>query len=152
MCIDKLKVALKFLEGNRNGIRNKTILLFFLSYGMERRKLCALSDGAVNTILSGIVKTDVNDRFYNQLTPGNIRRCLVKFLLQHDYPLQKISYLMDMDSYKLGSYITQEDIEKTFWAESKEPVICKVGQHPMERFLEQLREPSEGCAEEAEVH
>ncbi len=35
-----------------------------------------LSDGAINTILSGIAKADINDGFYRQLTPANIRRCL----------------------------------------------------------------------------
>lgn len=187
MCVDKLRVALKFLDGNRNGIRNKAILLFFLAYGMERRKLCALKwknihfdsrrlemnkkeypipdylveilvemekqgeyifcnnegevlgEGAINTILSNIAKADVNDGFFSQLTPANIRRCLAKYLLEHEYPLQKILYLMDIEGYKLGSYISREDIEKTFWSESEEPIICSAGQHPMRDFLEQLR-------------
>lgn len=199
MCIDKLKAALKFLEGNRNAIRNKTILLFFLAYGMERRKICVLkwndvhfddrqlvmdkkkypipaylmdmlirlkeqdttrgyifcnnngevlSDGAINTILSGIAKVDVNDGFYSQLTPANIRRCLAKFLLEHDYPLQKTLYLMDIEGSMIGSYISREDIEKTFWNACKEPVDCEAGHHPMENFLEQLRHPAEKCEEE----
>lgn len=190
MCVDKLKVALKFLEKNRNGLRNKTILLFFLAYGMERRKLCALKwknihfdsrrlemnkkeypipdhlmemlismktqgtsgeyvfcnsdgealgEGAINTILSSIARADVKDGFYSQLTPANIRRCLAKFLLEHDYPLQKILYLMDIEGYKLSSYISGEDIEKTFWSESEEPVTCPTGRHPMGDFLEKLR-------------
>ncbi|MCM1214219.1 MAG: site-specific integrase [Lachnospiraceae bacterium] len=194
MCIDKLKAALDYLSENRNGIRNKTVLLFLLAYGMERRKLCALKwedihfgdrqikmnkkkypmptyllemlvklkkqdtpgkyvfsgnngevlgEGAINTILSGIAKADVNDRFYSQLTPANIRRCLARYLLEHDYPMQKMFYLLDMDGYKLGSYISIDDIEKTFWKESQEPIVCLVGQHPMEGFLERLREPSE---------
>lgn len=42
MCEEKLKIALDFLAKNRNGIRNKCILLFFLAYGLERRKLCVL--------------------------------------------------------------------------------------------------------------
>lgn len=189
-CIDKLKVALNFLDKNRNGIRNKAILLFLLAYGMERRKLCALkweninfrnkqliidkkkypmptyllealgelenqrmskkyvfcnnngkvlSDGAVNTILSGISKVDIQDEFYSQLTPANIRRYLAKYLFEHSYPLEKILYIMDIEGYKLESYISSKDIEKAFWRKCENPVICLDGQHPMEDFLENLR-------------
>lgn len=189
-CIDKLRVALKFLERNRNGIRNKAILLFLLAYGMERRKLCALkweninfrnmqliidkkkypmptylletleelknqrmskqyvfcnnngevlSDGAVNTILSGISKVDMQDDFYIQLTPANIRRYLAKYLFEHACPLEKILYIMDIEGYKLESYISNKDIEKAFWRKCENPVICLEGQHPMEDFLENLR-------------
>ena len=191
-CIDKLKIALKFLERNksRNGIRNKTLLLFLLAYGMERRKLCALkweninfrnklliidkkrypmptyllemlrelenqrmakeyifcnrngealSDGAVNTILSGISRVDMQDGFYSQLTPANIRRYLAKYLMEHAYPLEKILYIMDIEGYKLESYIPTKDIEKAFWRKCEEPVVCPEGQHPMEGFLEKLR-------------
>lgn len=190
--IDKLKAALGFLkwERSRNGIRNKTLLLFLLAYGMERRKLCALkweninfrnkqlviekkkypmptyllemlkeledqgmskkfvfcnnsgealSDGAVNTILSGIVKVDVQDEFYRQLTPANIRRYLAKYLFDHAYPLEKILYIMDIEGYKLESYISKKDIEKAFWRTCEDPIICSEGQHPMEDFLEKLR-------------
>lgn len=196
MIIDKLKIALEFLDGNRHGMRNKTILLTFLAYGMERRKLCALkwenihfryrqleidkkkypipsylmemlkklkeakapgkyvfcssngevlSDGAINTILSGIAKADTEDQFYSQLTPANIRRCLAGYLLRHDYPLEKILYLMDIEGYKLGSYISKEEIEKKFWNECKEEdrILCPTGGHPMENFLERLRKPIE---------
>lgn len=195
MCIDKLKIALEFLDGNRYAVRNKTILLAFLTYGMERRKICALkweninfmdrqleidkkkypipsylmemltrlkeaetlgkyvfcnsngealSDGAINTILSGIAKADIEDRFFSQLTPANIRRCLAGYLLRHDYPLQKILYLMDIEGYKLGSYISKADIEKTFWNKCKEEdrIVCPTGEHPMENFLEKLRQPT----------
>lgn len=190
MCIDKLKKALGFLESNRNGVRNKTILLFLLAYGMERRRLCALrwtnvhfkskllrigqkkypmpdyltemlvrlreegtsgdyvfcggdgkalSDGAVNTILSGIAKVDLDDGFYNQLTPANIRRYLAKYLLRHGYPLEKILYLMDIDGYKLESCLSKEEIEERFWEKWEEPAISPESWHPMEAFLEQLR-------------
>lgn len=190
MGIDKLKKALGFLESNRSGVRNKTILLFFLTYGIERRKLCALkwanvhlksrllmigqkkypmpdyliemlarlreegtsgdyvfcnsegkalSDGAVNTILSGITKVDLDDGFYNQLTPANIRRYLARYLLRHGYPLEKILYLMDIDGYKLESYLPKEEIEERFWGKWEEPVINPEAWHPMEAFLEQLR-------------
>lgn len=190
MCIDKLKKALGFLESNRSGVRNKTILLFFLAYGMERRKLCALkwanvhlkskllmisqkkypmpeyliemlaklreegtsgdyvfcnsdgkvlSDGAVNTILSGIAKVDLDDGFYNWLTPANIRRYLARYLLRHGYPLEKILYLMDIDGYKLESYLPKEEIEERFWEKCEEPAISSEAWHPMETFLEQLR-------------
>ncbi len=190
MCIKKLKIALNFLEENRNGIRNKTMLLMFLAYGMERRKLCTLkwgnihvevrqlemeqkkypipdylmdmllelkrqnitdghifcnnngevlSEGAINTILSSITKADVSDEFYSQLTPANIRRCLVKYLLEHEYPLQWTFYLMDMDGYKLESYVPKGDIYETFWSICEDPIVCERGQHPMENFLEQLR-------------
>lgn len=198
MCIDKLKEALKFLDRNRNGIRNKTMMLFLLAYGMERRKLCALKwrqvdfesrilkidnkrypmpdyliemlkrlngegvseeyvfcnsdgeslvDGAVNTILSGIAKVDRKDGFYRQLTPANIRRYLVKYLLKHGYPLQKILYLMDIEGYKLESYLSIEEIEETFWNKPEEPVINLEDWHPMEKFLEQLRKSVEKCQE-----
>ena len=190
MCIDKLKKALGFLESNRNGVRNKTILLFFLAYGMERRKLCALkwtnvyfkskllrigqkkylmpdyliemlvrlreegtsgdyvfcgsdgkalSDGAVNTILSGIAKVDLDDGFYNQLTPANIRRYLAKYLLRHGYPLEKILYMMDIYGYKLESCLSKEEIEERFWEKWEEPAISLETWHPMEAFWEQLR-------------
>lgn len=199
MCIDKLEEALKFLNRNRNGIRNKTILLFLLAYGMERRKLCelkwgqidfeskilkidnkrypmpdyliemlkrlkamgtlgeyvlcnsegkALGDGAVNTILSGIAKVDLEDGFYSQLTPANIRRYLAKYLLKHGYPLEKILYLMDIEGYKLESYLSQEEIEKTFWSKREEPVIDLEDWHPMEKLLGQLRKLVEKSQEE----
>lgn len=61
----------------------------------------ALSDGAINTILSGIAKADLEDEFYSQLTPINIRRYLAKYLLKHGYPLERILYLMDIEGYKL---------------------------------------------------
>lgn len=190
MCIGKLKNAMEFLDRNRNGTRNKTILLFFLAYGMERRKLCALKwnnihfesklltidqkkypipaylmemfirlrgedaskeyvfhnsegqalgDGAVNTILSGIAKADLNDEFYSQLTPANIRRYLAKYLFKHGYPLEKILYLMDIEGYKLESYLPQKEIEERFWGKCEEPVIDPESWHPMETFLEQLK-------------
>lgn len=177
-------------ESNRSGVRNKTILLFFLAYGMERRKICALkwanvhlkskllmigqkkypmpdyliemlarlreegtsgdhvfcnsdgkalSDGAVNTILSGIAKVDLDDGFYNWLTPANIRRYLARYLLRHGYPLEKILYLMDIDGYKLESYLPKEEIEDRFWEKCEEPAISLEAWHPMETFLEQLR-------------
>ena len=190
MHMDKLRIALRFLDKNRNGIRNKAILLMFLSYGMERRKLCVLkwndihlretllemgqkkypipdylmdmliklkgqnmsseyifcnnngevlSDGAINNILSGIAKVDVSDGFYSQLTPANIRRCLARYLLEHEYPLERIFYLMDIDGYKLDSYISMEDINRKFWRICENPIVCKRVQHPMNNFLEELR-------------
>lgn len=190
MRVDKLREALMFLDRNKNRTRNKTLLLFLLAFGMERRKLCALKwqyvhfeskllkidnksyplpryliemlkrlkeegtsgeyvfcnsegealgDGAVNTILSGVAKADLADGFYRQLTPANIRRCLAKYLLRHGYPLQNILYLMDIEGYKLDSYLARDEIEKTFWNKPEDPVIDPEDWHPMEKFLDGLR-------------
>lgn len=65
-----------------------------------------LSEGAINTILSDIAKVDSRDCFYSQLTPGNVRKSLAGFLLENGYPLHKIFYLMDIEGYKLDSYIS----------------------------------------------
>ena len=109
-----------------------------------------MSDGAINTILSGIAKADIEDPFYSQLTPANIRRCLAGYLLRRDYPLEKILYLMDIEGYKLGSYISKEEIEKKFWNKCKEEdrILCPTGGHPMENFLERLRQPIASQGEE----
>lgn len=190
MCEEKLKIALDFLAKNRNGIRNKCILLFFLAYGLERRKLCALewenniyfrdkqlklngkrypmpsylvesltilkeknesskyvfcngdnavlSDGAINTILSGIARVDLEDEFFSQLTPINIRRYLAKYLLKNGYPLEKIFYLMDIEGYKLSSYLSNKDIEDAVWSDCSK-IDYPMTQHPLEEFFERLR-------------
>lgn len=190
MCEEKLKIALNFLNKNRNGVRNQCILMFFLAFGLERRKLCilewenniyfkdkqlklngkrypmpsylvetlavlkkqnesskyvfcngdqtVLSDGAINTILSGIAKVDLEDEFFSQLTPINIRRYLAKYLLKNGYPLQKIFYLMDIEGYKLSSYLSNKDIEDSVWSDCKK-FDCPMTRHPMEEFFERLR-------------
>lgn len=191
MCVDKLAIALKYLSKNRNGTRNKAILLFLLAFGMERRKLCGLtwdnilfhdgqldinkkkypmptyllevltklrdqdaargyifrnsggevlSDGAINIVLSGIAKADRKDVFYTQLSPVNVRRCVAKYLLEHEYPLQKILYLMDIEVYQLGSYLSKEEIDKTFWGTGKDKIICLDGQHPLEKLFGELKQ------------
>lgn len=190
MCSDKLREALKFLEKNRNGIRNKAMLLFFLAFGMERRKVCALkwenihlnsrlleigtkkypipaylaemleelnrqelsreyvfcnhkgeafNDSSINSILSQIANVNPKDVFFTQLTPANIRRCLAKYLLKKDYPLQRTLYLMDIEGYKLQSYLSTEEIEDGFWSECRDPIVSEKGKHPLEAFFEKLR-------------
>lgn len=49
---------------------------------------------------------------------------------------------MDIDGCKLGSYISTEDINGKFRSVCENPIVCKRGHHPMENFLEELRELS----------
>lgn len=187
MDADKLKIALDFLGRKKNGVRNKAILLLFLSYGFERGKLCALewnknilykerqlrmgrkiypmptylveiltgleketfskkyvfcnssnkalNEGTINMVLSGIAEANLEDVFYRQLTPVNIRRSLSKYLLKHGCPLEKILYLMDIEGGELHSYITSAEIENAFKANCRE-LNSSIDEHPMENFFE----------------
>lgn len=90
-----------------------------------------MSDGAINTILSGIARVDLENEFFSQLPPINIRRYLAKYLLKSGYPLEKIFYLMDIEGYKLSSYLS-------IWSDCSR-IDYPMTQHPLEEFFERLR-------------
>lgn len=98
-----------------------------------------LNEGTFNGILSNIGEIDREDKFYNGLSPANIRKWLAKYLLWHGYPLERIFYLMDITGNKLSSYITDEEITEAA-KHSGELLYCSLAdRHPLEDFFEKLR-------------
>lgn len=98
-----------------------------------------LNEGTFNEILSNICEIDGGDKFYDGLSPANIRKWLAKYLLWHGYPLERIFYLMDINGNKLSSYITDAEIMKAA-KRSGELLNCSLEErHPLEDFFEKLR-------------
>lgn len=107
--------------------------IFYSKDGKEPLKV-----GAINNILSSIAESLPDEEFYCQLTPANIRRSLARYLLRNGYHMEDIFYLMDIQGYKLSSYLTGEDIIKAHWAH-KNDIDCPPDCHPLESFFNKLK-------------
>lgn len=92
-----------------------------------------IREDVINDVFSKLAKIDPNDKYYKSLTPANIRASLVRYLFEQGESLEKIIYLMNIEIWNLGNYISLRDID------------CIVEQrrekesHPMEEFLEKLK-------------
>lgn len=92
-----------------------------------------IREDVINDVFSKLAKIDPNDEYYKSLTPANIRTSLVRYLFEQGESLEKIIYLMNIEIWNLGNYISLRDID------------CIVEQrrekesHPMEEFLEKLK-------------
>lgn len=96
-----------------------------------------LKEDAINSIFSGIVNIDEQDSFYRQFTPTNIRRWLVKYLLEDGYPLQEIMKLMNITITNLGNYLNDDEVRASVVNKHMNKEV-----HPMENFLKMVEE---GC-------
>lgn len=91
-----------------------------------------IREDVINDVFSKLTKIDPDDAYYKSLTPANIRGSLVRYLLEQGEALEKIVYLMNIEIWNLGNYISLKEIncivEKRNEKES----------HPMAEFLEKL--------------
>lgn len=92
-----------------------------------------MREDVINDVFSKLTKVDPKDEYYKSLTPANIRSSLVRYLLRLGTPLEKIIYLMNIEIWNLGNYISLEDIDCLIEQRNE-----KEG-HPMEEFLEKLK-------------
>lgn len=103
-----------------------------------------MRENAVNDIFSKLSNINPCDSFYQLLTPANIRRSVFKYLLEHGCPLEEVMYLMNIEIWNLGNYLSHEDIDYIVAArkesksgeETNKNTCMRV--HPMESFLEML--------------
>lgn len=95
-----------------------------------------MPEDVVNDVFSKLTKVDPKDEYYKSLTPANIRGSLVRYLLeQKGVPLEKIIYLMNIEIWNLGNYMSLKDINCIIERRLEE----KKEKHPMEEFFEKLK-------------
>lgn len=95
-----------------------------------------MREDVINDVFSKLTKVDPKDEYYKSLTPANIRGSLVRYLLeQEEVPLEKIIYLMNIEIWNLGNYISLKDIDSIIEQRLEE----KKEEHPMEGFFEKLK-------------
>ena len=92
-----------------------------------------IREDVINDVFSKLTKIDLDDEYYKFLTPANIRGSLVKYLLNQGESLEKIIYLMNIEVWNLGNYISLKDIDRIIKQRSEEEG------HPMEYFLKKLK-------------
>ncbi len=92
-----------------------------------------IREDVINDVFSKLTKIDPNDEYYKSLTPASIRGSLVRYLLNHGVPLEKIIYLINIEIWNLGNYISLKEID---WIMEKR---IEKEDHPMEDFFEKLR-------------
>lgn len=92
-----------------------------------------IREDVINDVFSKLTKIDPNDEYYKALTPANIRASLVRYLFEQGESLEKIIYLMNIEIWNLGNYISLKDIE--YIVEQRK----KKENHPMEEFFEKLK-------------
>ncbi len=94
-----------------------------------------MQEDVINDVFSKLTKVDPKDEYYKSLTPANIRGSLGRYLLeQKGVPLEKIIYLMNIEIWNLGNYISLKDIDRIIEQRLEE----KKEEHPMEEFLKNL--------------
>lgn len=91
-----------------------------------------IREDVINDVFSKLTKIDPNDEYYKSLTPANIRGSLVRYLLERGEALEKIIYLMNIEIWNLGNYISLKDINYIIGQRNEKE------SHPMEEFLEKL--------------
>lgn len=92
-----------------------------------------IREDVINDVFNKLTKIDPHDECYKSLTPANIRSSLVGHLLAQGESLEKIIYLMNIEIWNLGNYISLKDIDYIM-VQRKEKEI-----HPMEEFLNKFR-------------
>lgn len=92
-----------------------------------------IREDVINDVFSKLTRIDPNDEYYKALTPANIRASLVRYLFEQGESLEKIIYLMNIEIWNLGNYISLKDIE--YIVEQRK----KKENHPMEEFFEKLK-------------
>lgn len=91
-----------------------------------------IREDVINDVFSKSTQIDPNDEHYKSLTPANIRGSLVRYLLEQGESLEKIIYLMNIEIWNLGNYISLKDINCIMKQRNEKE------SHPMEEFLEKL--------------
>ena len=95
-----------------------------------------MREDVINDVFSKLTKVDPQDEYYKSLTPANIRGSLVRYLLeQEEVPLEKIIYLMNIEIWNLGNYISLKDIDSII----ERRLEAKKEEHPMKEFFEKLK-------------
>lgn len=92
-----------------------------------------IREDVINDVFSKLAKIDLNDDYYKSLTPANIRASLVRYLFEQGESLEKIIYLMNIEIWNLGNYISLRDIDRIVEQRREKE------SHPMEEFLEKLK-------------
>lgn len=92
-----------------------------------------IREDVINDVFSKLAKIDPNDEYYKSLTPANIRASLARYLFEQGESLEKIIYLMNIEIWNLGNYISLRDIDCIVEQRREK------GSHPMEEFLEKLK-------------
>lgn len=92
-----------------------------------------MREDVINDVFSKLIRIDPNDEYYKALTPANIRASLVRYLLEQGESLEKIIYLMNIEIWNLGNYISLKDID--YIVEQRK----EKESHPMEEFFEKLK-------------
>lgn len=90
-----------------------------------------MREDAINDVFSKLTKVDPDDEYYKSLTPANIRGSLVRHFLNQGESLENIIYLMNIEIWNLGNYISLKDIDYIINQRKEE----KKERHPMEEFL-----------------
>lgn len=70
-----------------------------------------IQEDVVNDVFGKPARLDSEDAYYEALTPANIRASLVRYLLREGAALEEIIYLMNIEIWNLGNYISLKDID-----------------------------------------
>lgn len=92
-----------------------------------------IREDVINDVFSKLTRIDPNDEYYKALTPANIRASLVRYLFEQGESLEKIIYLMNIEIWNLGNYISLKDIDYIVKQRKEKE------SHPMEEFFEKLK-------------
>ncbi|XCP84764.1 hypothetical protein ABXS75_17210 [Roseburia hominis] len=92
-----------------------------------------IREDVINDVFSKLTKIDPNDEYYKSLTPASIRGALVRYLLAQGVSLEKIIYLMNIEIWNLGNYISLKEIDWIMEERNDKE------DHPMEDFLKGLK-------------
>lgn len=95
-----------------------------------------MREDMINAVFGKLTKIDPEDEYYNSLTPANIRSSLVRYLLKDGISLEEIIYMMNIEIWNLGNYISLRDIESIF--EKRNAGQKEMGSHLIDSFLKSL--------------
>lgn len=139
----KVPIPSKLIE-TLGTLENLGISSKYVFYRTKNNKEEPMRESAVNEVFSRLVNIEPKDAFYKLITPANIRSSLVQYLFRQGYPLEEIMYLMNIEIWNLGNYLSREDIDLVVSKRRGETVNDSVPSkscvkiHPMDSFLEQL--------------
>ena len=99
----------------RNSIREllamKTNNAEYIFGNSRTQWLKPLPEGGINGILESIKNIDREDRFYNNFSPANFRKCLFRFMfLENKLPLQDILVTMNIPICNIVNYISDDEM------------------------------------------
>lgn len=125
-------------------LKNLEISSKYVFYRTKSNKEEPMREPAVNEVFSRLANIDPKDPFFKLITPANIRSSLVQYLFRQGYPLEEIMYLVNIEIWNLGNYLSREDIDLVVDKRREKatddidrPNTC-VKIHPMDSFIEQL--------------